>query len=147
MEALRVYRELYWTKAIALFLQQTQGEDVFMGRERQLWDKSRVDILTRKFAIEVDWAKKQAEAIGQSLWYAMNFDRKPCIILLIEDFKKESKYVYICKAVCVAQGIQLWLVDTAKAMIDVNGDRFPLPRPSVSTRMSSLCAPTQWAES
>lgn len=47
-------------------------------------DGTRVDILTSTHAIEVDFAKKWGEAIGQSLNYGFQFDRKPGILLILE---------------------------------------------------------------
>lgn len=75
-----------------------------------LWDRSRVDILTIEHAIEVDWSSKQAEAIGQSLWYASQTNRKPGIILLVKDFEREFKNIYRCKIACQPYGIPIWLV-------------------------------------
>ncbi len=40
-------------------------------------DGTRCDILTATHAIEVDFAKKWAEAIGQSLNYAMHTGKRP----------------------------------------------------------------------
>ena len=42
-----------------------------------LKDKTRVDCLTDEHAIEVDFAKKWAESIGQSLYYAEMEQRVP----------------------------------------------------------------------
>ena len=44
-----------------------------------------VDCLSAEYAIEVDWASKWAEAVGQSLYYADATGRKPEIILLCEE--------------------------------------------------------------
>lgn len=44
-----------------------------------------VDCLSAEYAIEVDWASKWAEAVGQSLYYADATGRKPGIILLCEE--------------------------------------------------------------
>jgi hypothetical protein len=45
-------------------------------------DRTRVDCLTDSHAIEFDWCKKWAEAIGQSLYYAKMTNRKPKIVLI-----------------------------------------------------------------
>jgi hypothetical protein len=55
-------------------------------REHSLFDGSRIDMLNSVYAIEVDSAlntNKWAEAVGQSIWYATNTNRKPAIILLV----------------------------------------------------------------
>jgi len=54
--------------------------------EQYLFDGSRVDMVNRVFAIEVDWADKNnkwAEAFGQAAWYAARTHRKPAILLLM----------------------------------------------------------------
>ncbi len=48
-------------------------------------DGTRCDILTDTHAIEVDFADKRAEAIGQSLKYAMQTGKKAGIVLKLKD--------------------------------------------------------------
>ena len=57
-----------------------------------LKDKSRVDCLTETHSFEVDWADgmKVYEAIGQSLYYASQTDKKPGILLLIRKDNSEK---------------------------------------------------------
>ena len=57
-----------------------------------LEDKSKVDCLTDTHAYEVDWADgmKVYEAIGQSLYYASQTNKKPGIILLIRKNNSEK---------------------------------------------------------
>jgi len=52
----------------------------------------RVDILTSKYAIEVEWANKWKDAIGQSLWYGVQTNKKPVIILIM---RREKDYKYV----------------------------------------------------
>ncbi len=47
-----------------------------------LEDKARIDCLTAEYAIEVDFAKKWAEGIGQSLYYAHMSGKKPAVGLI-----------------------------------------------------------------
>ena len=56
-----------------------------MEIEKKLITGGRVDCFNEEYAIEVDWAHKWAEAVGQSLYYAATTDRKPGIILLCEE--------------------------------------------------------------
>ena len=42
----------------------------FGRKEAILWDMTRVDCLSKDYAIEFDFAKKWAESIGQSLYYS-----------------------------------------------------------------------------
>jgi len=55
-------------------------------------DHSRVDLLTNTHAYEVDFASKWKESIGQSLWYAIQTNKKAGIILILES-KTDFKYV------------------------------------------------------
>ena len=72
---------------------QTQMCHDFAGEmEYVLEDRTRVDCLTDEYAIEVDFAKKWAESIGQSLFYAQMTGKKPAIGLIV-DRKKEQRYV------------------------------------------------------
>ncbi|QXD24577.1 hypothetical protein F7C95_01340 [Opitutia bacterium ISCC 51] len=50
-----------------------------------LEDRTRCDIVTATHAIEVDFADKWAEAIGQSLNYAMQTGKKAGIVLVLKD--------------------------------------------------------------
>ncbi len=74
-----------------------------------LWDKTRVDLLNDEYAIEVDWAYKWAEGIGQALYYAQVTGKKPGVILLIKDMQKEMKYVYRLQTVAAKYNIKVWL--------------------------------------
>lgn len=55
--------------------------------EVRLDDGRRVDCLTQKYAIEMDFARKWPEAIGQSLDYSMLTDKQAGIVLILN---KES---------------------------------------------------------
>ncbi len=50
-------------------------------------DNVRVDILTRDEAIEVDFAQKWAESIGQALYYAVLTKRRPAVMIIVEQAK------------------------------------------------------------
>jgi hypothetical protein len=58
-------------------------------------DGTRCDILTVTHAIEVDFASKWSEAIGQSLNYALQFNRRAGILLIIEDAKDYKYFVRV----------------------------------------------------
>jgi len=49
-----------------------------------LGDNIRCDIVTATHAIEVDFADKWTEAIGQSLSYVLQLNLKPAIALIME---------------------------------------------------------------
>ena len=60
--------------------------------ESVLPDRTRVDILTKTHAYEVDWASKWAEGIGQALYYSSQTGKRPGVILLVKN-KNDLKYV------------------------------------------------------
>ncbi len=61
--------------------------------EYRLPDATRVDCLTADYAIEFDFAKKWAECVGQSLYYADMTGKKPACFLIIEDINRDQKYL------------------------------------------------------
>lgn len=58
-----------------------------------LFDKARVDCLTKTHAIEFDFAPKWAESIGQALYYSIVTGKTPGIVLIMENPKKDQKYL------------------------------------------------------
>ncbi len=64
-----------------------------------LSDKTRVDCLTKYYAIEYDFARKWAEAIGQSLHYASMTDKLPGIALIIESQADCRHYTRLLNAI------------------------------------------------
>lgn len=81
--------------------------------EARQWDDTRVDLLTPTHAIEADWPRKWAEAIGQALYYAELTGKRPGIVLLISDPAAEARYVYRCQTVCAKHGITLYIEPVA----------------------------------
>ena len=58
-----------------------------MELEKHLPSGGRIDCLSSEYAIEVEWAKHWAEAVGQSLYDAAAAGRKPGIILFVRSRK------------------------------------------------------------
>lgn len=75
-----------------------------------LGDRTRIDCLTEKYAIEFDFAPKWAEALGQSLHYAYSTGRDPAIYLILES-KKDMRFVKILMPLCDVYGIKLFLIE------------------------------------
>lgn len=75
--------------------------------EYKLTDDTRVDCLTKEYAVEFDFASKWAEAIGQSLHYARMTGKKPGINLIIED-RNDFKYYHKIEPLCKEYNIALW---------------------------------------
>jgi len=84
--------------------------------EVRLSDGTRVDLLTDTHAIEADWSKKWAEAVGQSLFYGLMTNKRPGIILLVKDPQREQRYITRCRKVCEVYQIDLWTEPIPKSV-------------------------------
>ena len=79
----------------------------FGKQEVLLWDNTRVDCLTKDYAIEFDFAHKWAESIGQSLYYAKMTGKKPAVVLILTDLKD---YRYVKRVERLDNGIKIFLI-------------------------------------
>lgn len=79
-------------------------------QEYELNDFTRVDCLTKTHAIEFDFANKVYEGIGQSLYYGIKTRKKTGLVLILENPKKEQKYVNRMKRVARKKGIDCWIM-------------------------------------
>ena len=77
--------------------------------EYKLKDNTRVDCLTDEYAVEVDFAKKWAEAVGQSLHYAEMTGKKPAIVLIAG--KSDSRHLDRLMKVAKKYQIKVWVVE------------------------------------
>lgn len=75
-----------------------------------LKDRTRVDCLTDEYAIEVDFAKKWAESIGQSLYYAHMTDKKPAVGLIMDSIK-DTRYYKRLDVIAKEQGIKIFVIE------------------------------------
>ena len=73
-----------------------------------LQDRTRVDCLTDKYAIEVDFAKKWAEGIGQSLYYAHMTEKDPAIGLIVG--KNDNRFLERLQKVSTKLNIKIFLI-------------------------------------
>ena len=71
-------------------------------------DGTRCDILTSTHAIEVDFARKWAEAIGQCLHYSFHTGKKPAVALIVLD-PSDNKYIDRVKQFCHTVPSRSWL--------------------------------------
>ncbi len=55
-------------------------------------DFTRVDCLTKKHAVEFDFANKWHESIGQALHYGLMTKRKPMVVLILDNPEKQMVY-------------------------------------------------------
>ena len=77
--------------------------------EYVLEDRTRVDCLTEEYAIEVDFAKKWAESIGQSLYYAHMTGKKPAVGFII-DIKKEKRFLKRLESIAQKYRIKIFII-------------------------------------
>ncbi len=77
--------------------------------EYVLPDRSRVDCLTDEYAVEVDFAPKWAEAIGQAKYYSKMTGRKPGIVLILEE-EKDQRYLDRLNRAIDGEGFTIWTV-------------------------------------
>jgi hypothetical protein len=66
---------------------------------------SYLNCLTDNYAIEVDWAKKWAEGIGQSLYYAEMTNKKPAVALIVGE--QDQRYLNRINKVASKAGITI----------------------------------------
>jgi hypothetical protein len=86
------------------------AKDIKGNTEVILSDKTRADIVTDTFAIEVEFAENWAESIGQSLYYANELNKKPGILLVIHSIKDEE-YIRRLMSVTAFTNIKVWIMD------------------------------------
>lgn len=77
--------------------------------EVALKDGTRVDCLTDDYAVEVDYAYKWAESIGQSLYYANMTGKAPAVLLIVAP--GDSRFVGRFHNAADGLGIKLFLID------------------------------------
>ena len=76
--------------------------------EYVLPDKTRVDCLTATHAIEIDWAEKWAEGIGQALYYAKITGKAPAVALIVGE--KDARYLKRLELVAEDTGITVFVI-------------------------------------
>ncbi|MBT0663537.1 hypothetical protein KI809_04400 [Geobacter pelophilus] len=82
-------------------------DDHFYKMEYPLEDGSHIDCLTETHAVEVEFAPKWAESVGQSLYYALKTGKQPGVVLILES-SKDRKFLERLQAVADGYGIAVW---------------------------------------
>ncbi len=103
VEAKHLHLEKYYQKA---WCDQNNGQCEYV-----LSNRTRVDCLTEQYAVEVDFASKWAESIGQSLSYAINTGKKPAVLLIIEDFEKDYHFINLLMSVANKYDITIFIIN------------------------------------
>ena len=74
-------------------------------------DGGRVDILTDTYAVEVERAHKWKNSIGQALWYALNTNKTPGIVLILENDTEYKYFIMLSTALDYAglrDKVKIW---------------------------------------
>ena len=93
--------------------------------EYKLIDDTRVDCLTKEYAVEFDFAPKWAEAIGQSLHYARMTGKKAGINLIIET-PEDFKHYHRIEPLCKMYNIALWYSEMPKTAQEQDTDEISI---------------------
>ena len=84
----------------------------FVNRWKELQNtlpnKTRVDCLTKEYAIEVDWAKKWAEGVGQSLYYSHMTNKKAAIALITSS--KDKRFIKRVEKIANKFNIRIFII-------------------------------------
>lgn len=79
--------------------------------EHILPDITRVDCLTVTHAIEIDFADKHYEAVGQAMFYSEMTGLLPGVVLIMEDTERDYKYlIRLLIAVQNIDGFRVWII-------------------------------------
>lgn len=80
--------------------------------EYRLDDGTRVDCVAGDYAVEVDFAPKFYEAIGQSLFYALKTGKQAGVVIILEK-STDSRYLDRLYSVARAERIRVWTITPA----------------------------------
>jgi len=96
--------------AVHIYLESVYRDSWCKGEtEVRLSNGNRADCVTDEYAVEVEFASKYHEGIGQALDYADQTGKKPGILLIIET---EKGLIYYNRLMPVANkyGIKVWQI-------------------------------------
>jgi len=89
---------------------QNEWCNKFSGQqEYRLEDNTRVDCLTKNYAVEFDFAAKWAECLGQALHYANLADKRPACVLIIEHGKDWKHYKKL-RRTAKKHAVKIWYI-------------------------------------
>ncbi len=71
-------------------------------------DRTRVDCLTATHAVEVDWADKWAEGIGQALYYGLKTHKRPAVALIVGT--KDQRHLKRLNIVAKKHNIKVYII-------------------------------------
>ena len=77
--------------------------------EYRLDDGTSVDCVTNDYAIEVEFAPKHYEAIGQALFYALKTGKQAGIVVILEN-GNDGRYMDRLYLVAKSERIKIWAI-------------------------------------
>lgn len=101
---------LHAEKRDEAYYQNVAAEACGGETEVHMPDGSRCDIVTEDFAIEVDFSRKFKEAVGQSLNYAFQSNKRAGIVLIIDEPTDSLKLMSLIEHFDLP--ITVWTIDT-----------------------------------
>ena len=66
--------------------------------------------MTDEYAIEVEFAKKWAESVGQSLYYAEMTKKKPGVGFIVKNTKQDKRHLKRLKVLADKYGIKIFVI-------------------------------------
>lgn len=73
-------------------------------------DGGTADCITEEFAAQIDFAPNWKDAVAQSVLNAIQTDKKPAVVLIIENPERELRYLQQLKKVTGHLDILMWWV-------------------------------------
>lgn len=67
------------------------NQNHFQGQTEVTVKGGRADIVNEEYAIEVEWANHWKNSVGQALWYGLQTNKTPGIVLIMKDIN-DRKY-------------------------------------------------------
>jgi len=99
----------------------------------------RADLVTSTYAIEVEFAEKWKESIGQATWYGLQLNKTPGIVLILrqeKDYKYYQQLNSTLEAISPSHGIKTWVYPNDFKKSDSNISKQNIP--STSSKDSSI---------
>jgi hypothetical protein len=98
----RAHSEAWYSELVAV---------QFKGQKEVRVARGRADVVTATHAIEVEFASKWKESIGQALWYAFQLNKEAGIVLVMEDEARDAPHAIALGSLIEHQKlpIKVWL--------------------------------------
>ena len=106
---------------------------ILKGKIEVVLSSGRADIVTDKYAVEVDKASKFKQGIEQSLRYAKASKKMPGLALFVDGELLGQNFINLAKKECEKKGIRFWLINEHVSVDDLINQK-GLVLPNFKTR-------------